>query len=152
MFGPTLPPPPRTWVMPPPPVGCITKAETRAILPQEDIGDEVKPLTPEQIATDYATPDISDFTPYLGPTRVILLLLRRPQTARRGCLHDREASLHSAKSGTATMCSCRRHCPQLPPRHIKRRSHLSVPPVPWRKSRCFRCGPTLRNMANRKMD
>ena len=84
-FGPRLPLPPSGWIMPPPPAGYVTKAQTLAILPQEDIADDVLPLLPEQIITDYASPNISDFTPYFVPTRVIRALPRREKKARRRC-------------------------------------------------------------------
>ena len=67
--------------MPPTPAGYVTKAHTKSILPQEDLEDEVAPLSPEQIRGDQASHNISDFTPHLGPTRVILLFYggrRRP--------------------------------------------------------------------------
>ena len=59
----------------------MTKAHTRAILPEEDLSDDVAPLTPEQIISDRSSHNISDFTTHLCPTRVILLFYggrRRP--------------------------------------------------------------------------
>ena len=67
--------------MPPVLTGYVTKAHTRAILPQGDLSDDVAPLTHEQIIADHSSHNISDFTPHLGPTRVILLFYggrRRP--------------------------------------------------------------------------
>ena len=46
-FGPRLPLPPTGWIMPPPPTGYVTKVQTRAIVPQEDIADDVVRLLPE---------------------------------------------------------------------------------------------------------
>ena len=73
--------PRKAWKMPPVPTGYVTKAQTRAILPQEDLEDDVAPLTPEQIISDHSSHNISDFTPHLGPARVIFLFYggrRRP--------------------------------------------------------------------------
>ena len=83
-FGPRLLKPITAWRMPPVATGNVTKAHTRAILPQEDLSDDVAPLTPEQIIADYSSHNISDFTPYLGPTRVIRLCYGGRRRRRRG--------------------------------------------------------------------
>ena len=45
-FGPRLPKLGRAWLMPPVLAGYVTKAHTRAILPQQDLSDDVAPLMP----------------------------------------------------------------------------------------------------------
>ena len=66
--------------MPPVHTGYVTKAQTQSILPQEDLEDEVAPLTPEQIKTDHASRNISDFTPHLGPLELSFCF-----TEAKGC-------------------------------------------------------------------
>ena len=150
-FGPRLPAPSKDWRMPPVHTGYVTKAHTQAILPQEDLADDVVPLTPEQIISDHSSHNISEFTLHLGPTRVILLFYggrRRP-----GDKADHaERQIPCRHGWHSSLCCSSRHCSRLSPRYPTRCCHLLVSAVHWWQRGSFRCCTSLRDLVSRQVD
>ena len=74
--GPVLPRAPLDFVLPPAPPGYITPDDLQSIQgnPEEEV-PQLLEGTIESIQADKAVNEIADITSYLGPVRIILLLL-----------------------------------------------------------------------------